>query len=77
MFAGGLEKSKELGYYYQKVAEVQQCAFLDLQHIVVSDHVDGIHLAADQHQILGTKLAEKVVELLNKSAVKKIAKKIK
>jgi len=58
MFAGSLEKSQKLGFYYRQTAELFNTPFLDAGAIIQSWDVDGIHLAPEMHQILGRRVAE-------------------
>jgi lysophospholipase L1-like esterase len=48
MFAGSDEKSTQLARFYRPVAELYGCAFLDAAQHIVSDPIDGIHLAAEE-----------------------------
>jgi lysophospholipase L1-like esterase len=57
MFAGADEKSPQLARFYRPVAEFYGCAFLDAAQHIVSDPVDGIHLAADQLPKLASAVA--------------------
>ncbi len=59
-FRGGAEKSRELAPHYAAVAAGLRVDILDAGRIVVSDPLDGIHMATDQHAILGRAIAEKL-----------------
>ncbi len=56
-FAGGLEKSRRLAEYYQRIAGEYQCEFFDTAQCVTSSEVDGVHWEASEHQKLGKALA--------------------
>ena len=58
MFAGSLEKSLKLGFFYRQTAEMYNTPFLDAGRIIQSWDVDGIHLSPEMHQILGLRVAE-------------------
>lgn len=64
MFDGGVEVSRELGIEYRAVAEELGCDFLDLQTVVRSSDLDGIHLEASEHEKLGVAVAAKVRAIL-------------
>ena len=57
MFQGGAVKSAELGRHYAATAARFGVGFLDAAALVVSDPLDGIHMAPDQHAILGRAVA--------------------
>lgn len=60
MFRGGAEKSQALGAAMADMARVRGVALLDAAPLIVSDPIDGIHLTADQHAILGRAVAAEV-----------------
>lgn len=60
MFAGSDEKSTELARFYGPVAELYGCAFLDANRHIVSDPLDGIHLAAEELPKLARAIATAV-----------------
>lgn len=60
MFAGGYEKSKELGALYAALAAFTKVDFLDAGQFVSTDGVDGIHFSAETNIKLGTAIAGKV-----------------
>jgi lysophospholipase L1-like esterase len=64
MFAGGVEKSKNLSQQYQRVAELLACPYLNTSEHIVSSDVDGVHLDASSHKTLGQVVAQKVKEIL-------------
>lgn len=65
MFKGSEEKSRLLGHYYRRVAEEQQCYFLDTAEVIVSSDIDGIHFEKSEHQKLGKAVAAKVHQIFN------------
>lgn len=62
-FAGGNEKSLQLGTHYADIAEIFGCCFLDAGKIIHSSPDDGIHFDASEHIKLGKAVAEKVREI--------------
>lgn len=64
MFEGAEAKSLRFAQHYQRVAQEQGCAFLDTGSIIHSSDLDGIHLEADQHHILGMSVAQRLRRLL-------------
>jgi lysophospholipase L1-like esterase len=63
-FAGGPEKAAGVGEAYQRVAAELECAFFDAGWVIHASEVDGVHLDADQHEVLGRELAPVVSSLL-------------
>jgi lysophospholipase L1-like esterase len=63
MFTGAPEKAARMGGYYQQVAELYSCDFLDLAPLIRSSDLDGIHLELAEHTRLGQVVAEKIVSL--------------
>jgi lysophospholipase L1-like esterase len=63
-FASARERSEGLSSAYASVAAELGCAFFDAGHIITASRVDGVHLDADQHDILGRHLADPVGKLL-------------
>jgi lysophospholipase L1-like esterase len=63
-FAGGPEKGVGIGEAYQRVAAELDCAFFDAGRVIHASEVDGVHLDADQHEVLGGELAPVVSSLL-------------
>lgn len=53
-------KSTGLAAAYQAVCGQLGCAFFDAGSVVSSSQIDGIHLDADQHAVLGVEIAKKV-----------------
>jgi lysophospholipase L1-like esterase len=63
-FAGGTAKSVGLAAAFERVASELGCAFFDAGSVTPASRVDGIHLDADQHVVLGRALAGVVRPLL-------------
>lgn len=63
-FEGCVAKSVGLSAAYKKVCEDIGCAFFDAAALTTSSKVDGVHLDADQHTVLGKALAKAVRPLL-------------
>lgn len=63
-YAGASVTSKELAKKYEKVAQENNCEFLDAA-LYTNVGEDGVHLDANSHKVLGKAIAEKI------SAVKK------
>jgi lysophospholipase L1-like esterase len=64
VFEGGVEKSRALPEHYAAVSARLGCEFLDAGTLIRSSDVDGIHLEADQHAVLGRAIAERARRLL-------------
>ena len=64
MFTGSQEKSSRLGFYYQQVAELFGCHFLDASQVIQSSDEDGIHFSPEEHRKLGLAVAKIVRELV-------------
>jgi lysophospholipase L1-like esterase len=63
-FAGGDIASRGLADAIRQVSEDAGCAFFDANSVTASSRVDGVHLDADQHDVLGRALAPIVTGLL-------------
>jgi lysophospholipase L1-like esterase len=63
-FADARERSEGLSAAYASVAAELGCAFFDAARSVTASKVDGVHLDADQHDILGRHLVDPVAKLL-------------
>jgi lysophospholipase L1-like esterase len=61
-FEGGAEKSRELAGHYAAAAEARSCAFLDARVHIASSDVDGVHLEAEGHALLGKAVAAAVLD---------------
>jgi len=57
-------KSVGLAASYQNVSDMEGCYFFDAGKVTSSSKVDGVHLDADQHKILGLSLVNYLVNLL-------------
>jgi lysophospholipase L1-like esterase len=62
-FGGAAEKSTGLAASYREISAELACPFFDAGEIVQASAVDGIHLDADQHVVLGEALAAFVAAL--------------
>jgi lysophospholipase L1-like esterase len=67
-FTGAADKAVGLADAYRGVASDLSCAFFDAGSVTPASTVDGIHLDADQHRILGLALARFVGSLPGVSA---------
>ena len=63
-FAGGAAKSVGLAAAFRSVTSEIGCAYFDAGSVTPASRVDGIHLDADQHLVLGRALAEAARPLL-------------
>jgi lysophospholipase L1-like esterase len=63
-FAGAAAKSVGLAAAFRSVADELGCSFFDAGSVTPASRVDGIHLDADQHGVLGRALAAVVLPLL-------------
>jgi len=63
-FAGADTRGAGLAQALQQVAAELACAFFDAGRVIRASDVDGVHLDASQHAILGRELAEVVAPLL-------------
>lgn len=64
-FRDGDRKCAGLGAAFAAVAAREGCAFFDAATVTRSSRIDGVHLDADQHGLLGRALAEPVSALLS------------
>ena len=64
VFAGGVEKSRQLASLYAKVAADAGVEFLDAGAVTSADGVDGLHLTAEAHRKLGQAIAMKIRDSL-------------
>jgi lysophospholipase L1-like esterase len=63
-FAGAPDRCAGLAKAYQEVTRELECHFFDSGTVAESSGVDGVHLGADQHAILGHALAKVVAPLM-------------
>lgn len=61
----GVELSKKVAPYYEKVAKEEGCAFLNAAELVTVSPIDGLHLDADGHGKFARILAEEIHTLLD------------
>lgn len=64
LFAGGQEKSAELGRLYRALADFAGVAFLDAGSVLTTDGVDGIHFSAENNADLADAIHAAISELL-------------
>lgn len=64
MFAGAAEKSGRFAHYFEVMAGLYRVPWFDAGAVIVSSQLDGIHFAADQHSLLGKRLALEVRSLI-------------
>jgi lysophospholipase L1-like esterase len=64
-FTGAEHKCVGLASMYRELAISLNCTFVDAGQITPASRVDGIHLDADQHLVLGKGLAEAAAPLLH------------
>jgi len=67
-FEGAREKCVGLATVYEQVARDHGCEFFDAGRITTTSKVDGVHLDADQHCVLGIAIADVVESLLAHSS---------
>jgi lysophospholipase L1-like esterase len=67
-FRGGAEKSTHFSRCFADMAGRLGIDLLDAAPLITSDPADGIHLARDQHVILGQAIAEKMKQGLTRKA---------
>lgn len=67
-FLGAEKKCAGLAAAFRTVAETEGCAFFDAGSVARLSPIDGIHLDADQQEVLGRALVGKVTEILSKNA---------
>ena len=65
LFAGALEKSRQLSHYFRLFAGRRTVPFFDSGSEIVSSEKDGIHFDAEEHRKLGEALAGEVRRLIN------------
>ena len=63
-FAHARERSDGLGPAFASIAAEMSCAFFDAGRVITVSRVDGVHLDADQHALLGRELVGPVGKLL-------------
>lgn len=55
-----IEKSKQITPIYEKIANKYNCKFLDLNKIVTTSKIDGLHYDIEEHK----KIAQSIITLL-------------
>jgi lysophospholipase L1-like esterase len=60
MFAGGVEKSRQLAPHYRQVAATFAARFLDANTVARSSAFDGIHLDPEAHTAIGKAIAVEI-----------------
>ena len=63
---GAEAKCVGLAFAYQSVCDELGCHFFDAATVTTASRVDGVHLDAEQHVVLGQALAQVVDALLMK-----------
>ena len=63
-FAGAAEKCVGLAQAYRDVCTALSCHYFDAGAVTSSSRVDGVHLDADQHAVLGVALAGAVGDII-------------
>lgn len=63
-FDGASRKSTGLTAAYSAMAVEEGCTFFDAARVISTSRVDGVHLDADQHGVLGRELVGTVAALL-------------
>ena len=59
----GIARGRRFPRYYQALATALGCDYLDSQSLITTSPVDGIHLEAEAHAILGRAMAAKIREM--------------
>jgi len=67
-FRESIPKSLQLQKHYRHLADESGCHFFDAATVAKSSPVDGIHLDAENHKLLGQGIAEKVNAILGKQS---------
>jgi lysophospholipase L1-like esterase len=63
-FAGAEAKCVGLAQAYRDACATLDCAVYDAGSVTTSSRIDGVHLDADQHLLLGQTLASVVIEMI-------------
>ena len=66
-FAGAEAKAQGFAAALQQVADETSCHFFDAGSVSATSKIDGVHLDEEQHQDLGTALADEVKPLLHQT----------
>ncbi len=65
-FSGSEKRCAGLAEAYRQICSELECHFFDAGKVTPASRVDGIHLDADQHLILGAALAEFAAPILRR-----------
>ena len=68
-FEGGEKKCLGLAFAYREICDEVGCHFFDAGNIITSSKVDGVHLDAEQHFVLGGELSRIATTLLVDNAL--------
>jgi lysophospholipase L1-like esterase len=68
-FEGGERKCLGLADAYRKVCDETGCHFFDAGDVITSSKVDGVHLDAEQHLVLGNELSRIARTLLAENVI--------
>jgi lysophospholipase L1-like esterase len=60
VFDGAESKSQELAQHFKYFADMNGCHFFDAASVARSSPIDGIHIDAENHQVLAEALSKKV-----------------
>lgn len=63
LFEGSVDKSRELGRYFQETANSKNCSFIDSAKHIKPTPIDAIHLDEKAHAILAEVIADKIKEI--------------
>ena len=62
-FENAVERSKRLGMYYKRVAEIYGCVFVDAAELVKPSDVDSLHLDPEAHEVLANRFFQVIMGL--------------
>ena len=62
-FPDGVDKSRALAAHYRRFAELNNCHFFDAASVAQTSSVDGIHIDAQNHKLLGQRLAREIASI--------------
>ncbi len=63
-FAGARDRASGLAAEYQKIARSLDCTFLNAEDVIAASAIDGVHLDAQAHAVLGKAVSDVVVGVL-------------
>ena len=58
-----VEKVHQVFHIFKKVAEKENCYYLDLNEFVTPSEIDGLHFSKSSHKLIAEKLAELIKEI--------------